>query len=105
LEYRCRELELEVHTLRRRVGELVSTQQLLSGRLLDATKDGKKNNGVIKNKDNEIKRKYELCVILLGQKEEEIQQLSQDLMDLKKIYRQQVSALVDTIEELKRGKI
>jgi hypothetical protein len=86
------------------VNELLNTQQLLSEKLLLFTERNKKNNGFMRGKDEDFKKKYELCVLLLGQKEDEIRQLSQDMIDMKKVYKEQISSLVDRIEDFKKGK-
>jgi len=45
--------------------------------------------------------RYHAALELLGEKTEEVEELKADLQDVKQIFREQITELLDTIEKLK----
>jgi len=49
----------------------------------------------------DISTRYHAALELLGEKTEEVEELRNDLQDVKQIFRDQVTELLDKIEQLK----
>jgi hypothetical protein len=53
-------------------------------------------------KNEEIRKKYELSLVLLGQKEEELNNLKENVADFKKSYQLQILSLLNELEKFKK---
>lgn len=63
-------------------------------REVDDVKKDKERLGAVEKELEEVKRRYEASLELLGEKQEECEELRNDVLDLKKIYRELVESTV-----------
>lgn len=101
-----RMLELEVNTLKDEIKTLENEKDAASEEILKLIED----NSQVQNVRDEIKRKqdeienleknYQKVLVLLGEKEERVGELTADVDDLKDLLRQQVQQMVDMQEKI-----
>ncbi len=52
----------------------------------------------------DLTKRYHTLLELMGEKEEQVEELKADIIDVKALYRTQISELVEQIEKLKASK-
>jgi hypothetical protein len=57
----------------------------------------------LENQSKELTVRYDTALEIIGAKEEEIQELRADIIDMKTMFRQQVSELLDRVEQLQKS--
>lgn len=50
----------------------------------------------------DLTKRYETALVLIGEKEEQVEELKADIQDLKQTYKSQINALADQLEKLKK---
>jgi len=100
--------EGELSTLQQTVLSLEKTRDVLVDELSQASVTNKKlaedsaSVEELRNTVQELQARYAAALEMMGEREEQVNELQADLMDHKMLYREQITDLMDRIESLQR---
>lgn len=89
------QLQKSVESLRDEVVKLTSKNEELQQQA-DLQKD-------LRNQFDLLSKRYNMALDLLGEKEEMVEEMKADIVDLKKIYQSQINELVEQVEKLSKN--
>lgn len=102
--------EIEINALRTQVESLEQTRASLETQLVKLTAESEANANslaefeTMKQEHEQLLLRHQTALELMGEREEQVEELHADLMDVKQLYRSQISELVSRIEELEQAR-